>query len=198
MDESVKRGRIECMAHRGFQLNEQERVELQRAYESTDHAEERRRQAVRLYGEGREAAEVQAITGCSYRSLLRWCRDYRQEGVAGLKDGRVGGNRANLSQAQRAEIRRKVNEYRPDQVRPPEIRVSQGEFWTVSDLRVAVEAWYGVEYHSPTSYLILLHECRLSQQKPASQYRSRASEQEIADFEAELEKKWPTGCKRMV
>jgi transposase len=67
--------------------------------------------------------------------------------------------------------------------------VSQGAFWTVSDLRIAVERWYGVEYHSLTSYITLLHECRLSQQKPAGHYRSRTSEQVIADFEAELEKK---------
>lgn len=178
------------MAYRAFQLKEQDQAELRQAYERTKNAEERRRlQAVRLYGEGRKVTDIQAITGCSERSLLRWCRDYRQAGVAGLKDGRVGGNRAKLTKAQRAEIRQKVNEYRPDQVLPPDLRVSQGEFWTVSDLRMAVEHWYGVEYQSPTSYLTLLHECRFSQQKAVGQYRSRASEQEIADFEAELEKK---------
>lgn len=178
------------MAHREFQLNEEQQAQLRGAYESTKKAEERRRlQAVRLYGEGREVSEIQSITGCSTRSLWRWCRDYLQNGAEGLKDRRVGGNRAKLTRTQRAEIKQKVNDYRPDQVLPPDIRVSQGEFWTVSDLRIAVERWYGVEYQSPTSYLTLLHECRLSQQKPASQYRSRASEQEIADFEAELEKK---------
>lgn len=177
------------MANRTFQLKAQEQRELRQAYERTKNAEERRRlQVVRLYGEGRKVPDIQAITGCSERSLLRWCSDYRQTGVAGLKDGRVGGNRAKLTKAQRAEVRQKVNAYRPDQVLPPEVRVRQGTFWTVSDLRVALKGWYGVEYQSPTSYLTLLHECRFSQQKAASQYRSRASEQEIADFEAELEK----------
>jgi transposase len=146
-------------------------------------------QAVRLYGEGRPTAEVQAITGCSYRSLLRWCSEYQREGAAGLKDKRVGGNRAKLTSEQRAEIKQKVHQYRPDQLLSPEVRVSQGAFWTVSDLKVVVERWYGVAYQSHTSYLTLLHECRLSQQKPASQYRSRPSEPAIADFEAELEKK---------
>jgi transposase len=178
------------MAKREFQLSEEQQLDLRRAYESTQNAEERRRlQAVRLYGEGRSVSDIQSITGCGYRSLLRWCRDYLACGVAGLKDGRVGGNRAKLTKEQRAEIRQKVNEYRPDQILPPDIRVSQGAFWTVSDLRIAVERWYGVEYHSPTSYITLLHECRFSQQKPAGQYRSRASEQAIADFEGELEKK---------
>lgn len=178
------------MTKRTFELTEQDQKELRQAYERTKNAEERRRlQAVRLYGEGRQVADIQAITGCSERSLWRWCREYRQAGVAGLKDGRIGGNRAKLTKAQRADARQKVTAYRPDQVLPPDVRVSQGEFWTVSDLRIAVKSWYGVEYQSPTSYLTLLHECRFSQQKASSQYRSRASEQEVADFEAELEKK---------
>ena len=68
------------------------------------------------------------------------------------------------------------------------MRVRRGAFWTVSDLRLAVQRWYGVSYQSPTSYLTLLHECRFSQQKPETQYRSRPSEDAVAEFEARLEK----------
>ena len=178
------------MAQRKFQLDEREQAKLRYAYESTQEAEERRRmQAVRLYGEGKPVSDIQAITGCSYRSLMRWRRSYERAGIAALADKRVGGNRAKLTQAQRAEVKQKVNQYRPDQVLPPEVRVSRGLFWTVSDLKLVVERWYGVEYQSNTSYLTLLHECRFSQQKVESQYRSRPSEREIANFEAELEKK---------
>lgn len=178
------------MAHRKFRLDEREQAQLRYAYESTPAAEERRRlQVVRLYGEGKPASEIQAITGCSYGSLMRWRRSYERGGIAALSDKRAGGNRAKLTQAQRAEVKQKVNQYRPDQVLPPEVRVSRGVFWTVSDLKLVVERWYGVEYQSNTSYLTLLQDCRLSQQKVESQYRSRPSEREIVDFEAELEKK---------
>jgi len=60
------------MAKREFQLSEEQQLDLWRAYERTKNAEERRRlQAVRLYGEGRGVTDIQSITGCGYRSLLR-------------------------------------------------------------------------------------------------------------------------------
>jgi transposase len=67
--------------------------------------------------------------------------------------------------------------------------MSAGQFWTVSDLEVAVQQWYGVSYRSPRSYVTLLHACGFTYQRAEKVYRSRASEHEIADFEAELEKK---------
>jgi transposase len=82
--------------------------------------------------------------------------------------------------------------YRPDQVIPPEVRISAGQFWTASDLKIVVERWYDVTYQGESSYRRLLHECRLSQQQTERQYRSRAAEQTVADFEAMLEKKCPT------
>jgi transposase len=106
-----------------------------------------------------------------------------------LVDKREGGNRARLTRVQRQEIGEKLRQYRPDQVLPTEMRVSQGVFWTVSDLKRAVQMWYGVTYQSPTSYLTLLHECRFSQQKPEKRYRSRPGEETVAEFEARLEKK---------
>jgi hypothetical protein len=42
-----------------------------------------------------------------------------------------------------------LHAYRPDQVLAPTLRLSQGQFWTVSDLHVALEAWYGVVYDDP-------------------------------------------------
>jgi transposase len=118
-----------------------------------------------------------------------WGQRYRLEGLAGLMDKRRGGNRAKLTPAQRQEIGHKLHHYRPDQVLPSEQRVSRGVFWTVSDMSIATQMWYGVSYQSSTSYLTLLRECGFSQQKVESRYRSRPSDQEIAEFEAQLEKK---------
>ncbi len=63
-----------------------------------------------------------------------------------------------------------------------EVRISQGQFWTVSDLSIVVERWYAVTYQGVSSYRRLLHECGLSQQQTERQYRSRADEQTVADF----------------
>jgi transposase len=61
-------------------------------------------------------------------------------------------------------------------------------FWTVSDLQIVVERWYGVTYRSPNSYRSLLHASGLSYQKVEKVYRSQPGAVQLADFETELEK----------
>jgi transposase len=184
------------MAHRQFKLTKQEIAQLRIAADKTRNVKELKRlQAVRLYGEGQTVDDILNLVDCSERSLLRWCEQYRAAGVEGLKSKYRGDNAARLSAEQRAEVRERLARNRPDQILPPEIRISQGEFWTVSDLRIAIQRWYGVTWQSDTSYRTLLKACNFSQQRPENRYRSRASEQAIADFEAELEKKGPTCCK---
>jgi transposase len=190
MDKSIKSGIINHMAKREFKLNEQQRNELIRAYDQATTPDlQRRVQAVRLYGEGRSVADIRDITGCSERSLRRWCAWYEQGGLERLEDRRAGGNNAKLTLEQRAEVIRRVKTYRPDQVLPPIVRISRGTFWTVSDLRIGLHEWYGISWRSATSYRALLHESRLSVQQVESLYHSRPSDLEVADFEARLEKK---------
>ena len=178
------------MAKRRFVLNDDAVAELQRAEgETRDVRELQRLQGVRLYGTGYGAGDIQTMVGCSWRALMEWSQTYRGQGVAGLRNHWPKDNALKLSRAQRADLKAKVHDYRPDQVLAPEVRISQGQFWTVSDLKIVVEQWYGVTYQGETSYRRLLHECRLSQQRTERQYRSRADEQTVADFEARLEKK---------
>jgi transposase len=178
------------MAKREFELAKAEINELLRAERQTDDVRELKRlQAIRLYGEGHKTSEIEAIVGCSWRALMAWCRRYRKEGVKGLKSNWQGQNAAKLKGEQRAELKEKLKQYRPDQVIAPEIRTSQGRFWTVSDLKIVVTEWYGVSYQSETSYRSLLHQCRLSLQVPESRYRSRPDDWTVAEFEAKLEKK---------
>lgn len=184
------------MAKRTFTLNEHQRTELIRAYDETTEADvQRRLQAVRLYGEGWSVRDIGTITGCSERSLRRWCERYRQRGLALLVDQRAGGNNAKLTPVQRADVIQRLRNERPDHVLAPDVRISRGEFWTVSDLRVGLYQWYGVEWRSATSYRSLLHESRLSVQRVESTYRSQPNAVAMADFEAQLEKKSPTGSK---
>lgn len=185
------------MAHRNFKLSKEQRRELAAAEQQVKKVKDLKRIiAVRLYGEGYPTEQIGAMVGCDWRSLMRWCADYQREGLTGLLDQRQGGNRAKLSAEQRAEVRERLMSYRPDQVLPPSVRIEQGAFWTVSDLRIGLYVWYGVIYQSDTSYRTLLHECDFSRQQTETHYRSRPSDQVIAEFEALLEKKSPISFKR--
>jgi len=178
------------MQRRKFSLNEKEVAAFrQREAETRNVYELKHLQAVRLYGSGVEMTDIIETVGPVEQSIWRWVRNYQREGLAGLRASWAGQNANKLSAKQRAEIKLKVETYRPDQILPRELRVSQGEFWTVSDLQVAVKTWCGVEYACADSYRTLLHEAGLSYQRTEGVYRSKLSQTAIADFEAELEKK---------
>lgn len=178
------------MAKRQFQLNEQEINTLRQAEQETrDVRELKRLQAIRLYGSGVAQKNIQDLIGCAERSVRQWSQQYGEQGIEGLKSQWRGDNALKLSREQRANLKQRLNEYRPNQVLPPDVRLSGGQFWTISDLQIAVQHWYGVRYRSQESYRLLLLECGFSYQQAEAVYRSRADEQTIADFEAELEKK---------
>jgi putative transposase len=178
------------MAKRQFTLTEQAVQEFRQVEQTTsDPRELKRLQAVRLYGTGYPVDMIVEMIGCSWRALMDWCQSYQHQGISGLQSHWQGNNALKLSRQQRTDLKEKLHTYRPDQVLPPHMRVHQGQFWTVSDLRIVVQQWYGVVYRSDRSYHGLLHESRFSQQRTESQYRSRPDDRQIAEFEAELEKK---------
>ena len=178
------------MAKRQFQLTDEEIRAIEQAERQTrDVYELRRLQAVRLYGSGVPTPEIMQLVHCDDRRIRVWAQKYGQHGLEGLKSHWQGENALKLSREQRSDLKQRVQTYWPDEVIAPELRVSQGTFWTVSDMQIVVEAWYDVVYSSPQSYRNLMHECGLSFQQTEQVYRSRPDEQTIADFEAELEKK---------
>jgi transposase len=141
------------MAERKFRLTADQVQALIDAYRNCRDGPGRTRyQAVRLYGTGYPLREVLRITGCTRSSLMDWCRRFRREGVAGLLDRRRGGNNAKLGREQVRDLAARLSTCTPTEaardhpsgVRPPE--------WTVRDLRLAVESWYGVRYRSTSSY----------------------------------------------
>lgn len=178
------------MAKRQFQLSEQEVAAFEGSEAQTrDTHELKRLQAVRLYGSGTERHLIEQLVGCSERSIRKWAQKYQQQGLAGLQSHWQGDNALKLSRAQRADLKQRLHDSRPDEVIAPQVRLSQGQFWTVNDLQIVVKQWYAVEYQTADSYRALLHECGFSYQRTEKVYRSRASAQVVADFEAELEKK---------
>lgn len=174
---------------RNFQLTEQQIQELKAAYrESADGAVRTRLQAVRLYGSGYAVKDITEITGCSRRSLLRWCRKYRLDGIASLVDQRQGGNRAALSAAQVEDLSAKLRQYRPlDVLGEAGVATASGQHWTISDLKQALQKWHGIVYQSDSSYRELFHRCGFSYQRSAKVFRSQRAEQ-VAVFEEQLEK----------
>jgi transposase len=113
---------------------------------------------------------------------------YRRGGLAALKSRWAVGNAQKLSDEQRQDLFQKLEQYSPEQVIAPDVRVERGAFWTVSDLQIVVEDWYGVTYRSPQSYRNLLQQCGLSYQQVEKVYRSQPGAVQLADFEAALEK----------
>jgi transposase len=184
------------MAKRQFELSEVEKQALLCAEQQTRKTNELRHvQAVRLYGTGEDIHRIKEIVQAGVSSIREWVGKYQSQGLAGLQDQRKGHNANKLSAAQRAELREKLPAYRPDQVISPDQRNSSGPFWSVNDLRIVVERWYGVVYASPHSYTNLFQTCGFSYQKAEKVYRSRPNEVALLDFEAELEKKWPISYK---
>jgi transposase len=178
------------MGKRRFKLTAEEEVAIRQREDSTRATDELNRlKAVRLYGTGMEMEQVLNIVSGSGRSVQRWVARYQAQGIAGLQSHWSGMNAAKLSTAQMAEIKDRLESYTPEQLIPAEMRINQGQFWTVSDLRIMAERWYGVTYQDADSYQQLFHKCNFSYQRPERVYKSRPSEAEIAAFEAELEKK---------
>ena len=154
------------MAKRAFQLNEQQIRDLRCAEQPTrDVHELKRLQAVRLYGTQVKIPEIVSLVGCGESTVRQWAQYYREGGLEALRSHWHGQNANKLSQVQRAELMARLEQYRPDQVLSPEKRHSQGRFWTVSDLRIIVEQWFGVVYQDQGSYRNLFHRCRLSYQR---------------------------------
>lgn len=180
------------MGKRQFQLSETEIGQWRRQEQQTRNvAELKRLQAVGLYGSGMPIGQIQDIVGCAASSIREWVQTYKREGLAGLRAQyeRSAQNASKLSAAQRADLTERLHAYSPNQVLAPAMRSSQGGFWTVKDLQLVVEGWYGVVYEDQGSYRHVFERCGFSYQRTERVYKSRPSEMEIADFEAELEKK---------
>lgn len=178
------------MRKREFQLSEEEISAFQAAEAETRNVYELKRlQAVRLYGMGEPVESIQRLVGCGAASPRQWSMLYKRAGLVGLRIQWARGNANKLTAAQRQQLAEKLAASTPNEVIAPEQRMEQGTFWTVSDLQIVVERWFGVTYQSETSYRALLHACGFSYQKVERVYRSQPSAVQLAEFEADLEKK---------
>ena len=176
------------MAHRKFQLTASQLNELIQAFcECTEGQLRTRYQAVRMYGCNYSVSEISALTRCSRTSLMEWCAAYTQAGLAGLVDGRQGGNDAKLTLDQRAELQGRLETTTPQQCFGAATQTADGKFWTVEDLEHALMHWWNVKYASRSSYYNLFHACGFSSQRPAKVFKSQRPLQ-MMEFEEHTEK----------
>src|SRR5262245_18739427 len=176
------------MRQRTFQLTDDAARALQAAYQAADDGAYRTRlQAVRLYGLGYSPAQITEISSCPRSTLMLWCRLYREGGSAALADHRAGGNSAKLSGEQVADLSRKLHLYTPRSLFGPQAASADGQAWTVSDLRRALQEWYGVTYQSVVSYNSLFDRCDYSYHQPTKVFKSR-NQAAVMEFETLLEK----------
>lgn len=130
------------MNNRVFKLSKAEQDAIQQREATTSAVRALKRlQAVRLYGSGQALTTVVNVVGSNSRTIQRWVQAYQEEGVAGLKPRWQGANAKKLSDAQRREIVQRLQHYTPDQRLSREVRTSQGQFGTVSDVQVARSQW---------------------------------------------------------
>lgn len=176
------------MPRKRFEITEEQGKALQRACRQTKDAATRTRyQAVILYTQNYRVDEICQITDCHRNSLMEWCRKYRQQGVAGLRDHRGGAHRAKLSAEQEEELSQKLEMYTPRDVFGPQTHTASGQDWTVEDLASAMQRWYGVVFESRSSYHGLFARCGFTYQRTEKVYKSRR-ERAVVDFEARVEK----------
>ena len=176
------------MRQRTFHLTDEAARALLAVERATDDGAYRTRlQAVRLYGLDYTPAQITDIAGCPRSTLLLWCRLYREGGTAALADHRGGGNSAKLSREQVADLSGKLRLYTPRSLFGPDTATSDGQAWTLADLRRAVQEWYGVTYQSVVSYYTLFKRCDYSFHQPTKVFKSR-NEAAVMEFETLLEK----------
>ena len=177
------------MTKRKFTLTKEEEAKFRAAYHQTKDANlSKKLLSVRLYGTGHPTDNLIELVGCSRTSMMEWVQKYQSDGLDSLKDQRQGGNHFKLSQAQKAAIEEKVEQYTPKQLLGDECATSCGAHWTGADLKQLIYQEYSVVYKSPTSYRVMLTEFGLSYQRTEKVFKSK-SQLKQADFEEQLEKK---------
>ena len=157
------------MSKREFKLTEKEaQLLLQDFAAERDGPTRTRLQAVRLYGLNYAVDDITEITMMSRRTILRATARYRQGGVAGIKDGRVGGNHRYLDASQISEISQRIHHYAPHQILgPAHVSTADGKYWTTADLKKAITKWYDVTYQGNASYQSIFAACGFSFQRTA-------------------------------
>ena len=151
---------------------------------SSEAQYELRCRCLRMLRQGMKQVEVASILEVSRTSVVRWLRNYRQEGMNGLKQktrGRRHGQKRRLDREQERSIQRILVDKTPDQLKLP------FALWTRRAVQEAIAEHYGVKLPIRTvgEYL---HRWGFTPQKPVK----RAYEQQPERVRKWLDEEYPS------
>lgn len=130
-------------------------IDLTEFINSTNNLREwKRGQAVRLNLQGWSYEEISRILEMSYRSVARAKKEYKQQGVLGLKL-KYKGSQSYLTEVQKNEVKKWVFE--------------KAERRNISELQRYIMETYDVVFKSPQSYYAILNDSQLTWQKANKQ-----------------------------
>jgi capsular exopolysaccharide synthesis family protein len=162
--------------------------DLKTAYEkSSDSTDRIRYQAVQLMKLGYKVEEIEEITGCDRSDLISWEYIYDNDGLEALCDKRKWGINAKLTRLQKEELKERLRVLTPARVLGDEAELTNGNYWTVTDLENAIKQWYGVEYKSRNSYYNLFRYCDFSYHEKEKVYKPIADNPNGASEEQFIE-----------
>src|ERR1700724_192567 len=141
--------------------------------------ERRRMAAAKLLQQGVSQAEVARRLGVHRQSVIRWVRELRKSGRAGLKQAGRAGRKAKLSAADLQAIEQALK-------RGPQALGYETALWTAPRVARLIEQLCGVRYH-PAHVWRLLGQLGWSCQRPAG----RALERDEEAIQRWKKYRWP-------
>jgi transposase len=140
---------------------------------------QRRREAVRLVGDGWTQVAVAARLGVTERTIRNWVRRNREGGDEGLVDRPRPGRESKLTKRQKAGLRRRL-------LKGARANGFDTELWTCPRIRELIRRRYGVEYRVE-SLPYLLKSLGFTCQKP----QLRAAERDEQAIQTWVSRDWP-------
>lgn len=121
-----------------FTLNENQIAELEQAINSSPYPEVRQRAiAIRLLNRGQSPEQVGQVVTVTSNTIYAWHKRWREQGIAGLRDGHRTGRPTKADQAYRQELER-VLELDPRTLGLP------FTIWTLNRLRLYLAEQTGI------------------------------------------------------
>lgn len=152
--------------------------------QAVDWREGRRLRAWELSQQGWRQKDITAALGVTKGAVSQWMKRAREEGPEGLRRRKAPGGTPRLSQEQRAEVPRLLEQ-------GPEAHGFRGAVWTEGRIAGLIRRAFGVSYH-PAHVGRILRACGWSLQRPVR----RASQRNEEAIRAWQQERWPQVKKR--
>lgn len=134
--------------------------ELKQFFKTTKRPDEcDRARAILKLIEGNKRQEVSSFFDIHVKTLDQWQRQFKRQGIEGLRTVPQRGNTKKLSRDQKEAIKATLT------TKTPEELGLEGKFWTVPSLKQYVRREYHVVYQSAVSYQRLFYSCGFSYHK---------------------------------